>query len=307
MKKTLIALAAVAATGAAFAQSSVTLYGVADAGLQKISGTSAQMNSSSTMNNGTSRWGVRGVEDLGGGLKASFNFEQGLSLDNGAAGSFSGGAFGRAAYMALAGGFGEVSLGRRLNPAFNTAAAWELTGAANYSAVVSQFGSVLNGIRYNDMVMYTSPAFGGVTLQYAHVLKGDRATDEATNDLSVRYGAGPLALAVNWNKNGEASGSNKHIGASYNFGAFKVAGAWIDPVGAAKGFTLGASAPMGPVTLTVDFARDTNAKDTDLLIEAKYALSKRTTAYVAYLRDGDKKAGALAGENGLGLGIRHNF
>ena len=125
-------------------------------------------------------------------------------------------------------------------------------------------------------------------------------------DLSLRYGAGPLAVAFNWNDQG-AGVKNKHLGASYNFGAFKVAGAWIDPAGASKGFTVGASAPMGPVTLTVDFARDTNAKDTDLLIEAKYALSKRTTAYAAYLRDGDKKAGALGGNNGLGLGIRHNF
>ena len=301
-----------AATGAAFAQSSVTLYGVADMGLQKVSGTSLQLNSAATLNNGTSRWGVRGVEDLGGGLKASFNFEAGLSLDNGITGQSGGNYFSRAAYMALAGGFGEVSMGRRLNPAFNTAAAWELTGTANYSAVVSQFGAVLNGIRNNDLLMYTSPSFGGVTVQFAHVLKGDRAAgtpsiDESTNDLSLRYGAGPLAVAFNWNKNGEASGSNKHLGASYNFGAFKVAGAWIDPVGAAKGFSVGASAPMGPVTLTVDFARDTNAKDTDLLIEAKYALSKRTTAYAAYLRDGDKKIGALRGENGLGLGIRHNF
>lgn len=304
MKKTLIALAAVAATGAAFAQSSVTLYGVADAGLQKISGTSLQMNSSATLNNGNSRWGVRGVEDLGGGLKASFNFEQGLSLDNGSAGS-SGGPFGRAAFMALSGGFGEVSMGRRLNPAFYTAAAWELTGTANYSAVTSQFTPVLGGIRENDMIMYTSPSFGGVTLQYAHVLKGDTGAD-AVNDLSLRYGAGPLVVAFNYNKQ-DSGAKNKHLGASYNFGAFKVAGAWIDPDGAAKGFTIGASAPMGPVTLTVDFARDTNAKDTDLLIEAKYALSKRTFAYAAYLRDGDKKAGNLAGNNGLGLGVRHNF
>ena len=128
MKKTLIALAAVAATGAAFAQSSVTLYGVADAGIVKTNkaglgytNDKLQLSTNNTLNNGNSRLGVRGVEDLGGGLKASFNFEQGLSLDNGAAGTFSGGAFGRAAYMALAGGFGEVSMGRRLNPAFSSA------------------------------------------------------------------------------------------------------------------------------------------------------------------------------------------
>jgi len=314
MKKTLIALAAVAATGAAFAQSSVTLYGVADIGLQDTNapGTKVQLNSSATMNNGTSRWGIRGTEDLGGGLKAGFNFEAGLSLDNGAAGNFSGGYFGRAAYMTLAGDFGELSLGRRLNPAFNTAAAWELTGAANYSAVVSQFGSVLRGIRYNDMIMYTSPSFSGVTVQFGHVLKGDAGTG-AINDLSVRYGQGPLAVAFNYNKQTNVAGNNKHLGASYDFGGFKVAGAWIDPAGDAKGFSIGGTVKVGSVSLTADFARDTKAKDTDFVLEAKYPLSKRTFAYAAYLSDGNKKEGRFkakkTGEDrdAFGLGIRHNF
>ncbi|WP_334134982.1 porin [Tepidimonas sp.] len=314
MKKTLIALAAVAATGAAFAQSSVTLYGVADIGLQDTNapGTKVQLNSSATMNNGTSRWGIRGTEDLGGGLKAGFNFEAGLSLDNGAAGNFSGGYFGRAAYMTLAGDFGELSLGRRLNPAFNTAAAWELTGAANYSAVVSQFGSVLRGIRYNDMIMYTSPSFSGVTVQFGHVLKGDAGTG-AINDLSVRYGQGPLAVAFNYNKQTNVAGNNKHLGASYDFGGFKVAGAWIDPAGAAKGFSIGGTVKVGTVSLTADFVRDTHFDDTDFVLEAKYPLSKRTFAYTAYLSDGKKKNGAFNAANvgknvnGFGLGIRHNF
>ena len=90
MKKSLIALAVLAASGVAFAQSSVTLYGVADAGIGKIEAggndgsDKTEFISGSTMNNGTSRLGVRGVEDLGGGLKAGFQFETGLDLDNGA-------------------------------------------------------------------------------------------------------------------------------------------------------------------------------------------------------------------------------
>lgn len=314
MKKTLIALAAVAATGAAFAQSSVTLYGVADIGIQDTNapGSKLQLNSSSTMNNGTSRWGIRGTEDLGGGLKAGFNFEAGLSLDNGAAGTFSGNYFGRNAFMTLSGGFGELSLGRRLNPAFNTAAAWELTGAANYSAVVSQFGGVLVGIRTSDMIMYTSPNMNGFVAQFGHRLKGDNGT-KASNDLSLRYGQGPLVVAFNYNNNSGGTGNNKHLGASYDFGDFKIAGAWIDPAGASKGFAIGGTVNLGTVALTADFVRDTNADDTDFVLEAKYPLSKRTFAYAAYLRDGDKKNGAFnaatAGKNvgGFGLGIRHNF
>lgn len=312
MKKTLIALAAVAATGAAFAQSSVTLYGVADIGLQDTNapGTKLQLNSSATMNNGTSRWGIRGTEDLGGGLKAGFNFEAGLSLDNGAAGTFSGAYFGRNAFMTLSGGFGEVSLGRRLNPAFYTAAAWELTGAANYSAGLSQFGAGLAGVRTSDMIMYTSPNMSGFVAQFGHRLKGDTGT-KASNDLSLRYAQGPLSVAFNYNNNAGAPGNNKHLGASYDFGGFKLAGAWVDPAGAAKGFTIGGTVNLGTVSLTADLARDTKAKDTDFVLEAKYPLSKRTFAYAAYLSDGKKKPGALGATtkniNGFGLGIRHNF
>lgn len=314
MKKTLIALAAVAATGAAFAQSSVTLYGVADIGITDTNapGTKLKLDSSATMNHGTSRWGIRGTEDLGGGLKAGFNFEAGLSLDDGKTGQSGGNYFSRAAYMTLSGGFGELSMGRRLNPAFYTAAAWELTGAANYSAVVSQFGAVLRGVRFSDMIMYTSPSFSGVTVQFGHVLKGDAGVG-AINDLSLRYAQGPLSVAFDYNKQSNVPGSNKHLGASYDFGGFKLAGAWIDPAGTAKGFSIGGSTTVGTVMLTADFVRDTDAKDTDFVLEAKYPLSKRTFAYAAYLRDGKKKDGAFkaatAGKDvgGFGLGIRHNF
>lgn len=313
MKKTLIALAAVAATGAAFAQSSVTLYGVADASLAKVTGTSATLSASGAMNNGNSRIGFRGVEDLGGGLKASFTLEQNVSLLDGSTGnggsiatSSNTNTFQRAAWMSLSGGFGELSFGRRLNPAFNTLAAWELTGAANYSVVANQFSTVTSGNRENSLIMYTTPSLNGFTVQFGHVLKGNTGSD-ASNDLSLRYAAGPLAVGFNYNKT-EAGAKHKHLGASYNFGAFKLAGAWIDPDGAAKGFSIGGTTNVGAVALTLDIARDTNAKDTDLLLEAKYPLSKRTFAYAAYLKDGDKKAGGLGlDKTGFGLGIRHNF
>ena len=312
MKKTLIALAAVAATGAAFAQSSVTLYGVADASLAKVTGKSAYLSSAGTMNNGTSRWGVRGTEDLGGGLKAGFNFEQGLSLNDGSLSKAGAGEFGRAAWMNLSGGFGELRLGRTLNPSFYAAAAWELTGAANYSVVVSQFGGVLGGIRNSSQIAYTTPNMGGFSATVGYVLKGNSADEKAKVDLNAIYANGPLSVALGYNKVQDAE-KNVHVGARYNFGVFTLAGGIIDPAGDAKGFTIGGSVPLGPVNLVVDVARDTEFKDTDLLVEVKYPMSKRTTAYAAVLRDGKKKNGALgaatAGKdvNGLGLGIRHNF
>jgi len=309
MKKTLIALAALAST-AAFAQSSVTLYGVADASLSKVTDKSAALSSAGTMNNGTSRWGVRGTEDLGGGLKAGFNFEQGLSLNDGTLAKSGAGEFGRAAWMNLSGGFGEVRLGRTLNPSFYAAAAWELTGAANYSVVVSQFGAVLGGIRNSSQIAYTSPNMGGFSATVGYVLKGNSANEKAKVDLNAIYANGPLAVALGYNKVQDAE-KNVHVGARYNFGMFTLAGGYMDPAGDAKGFSIGGAVKAGPVDLVLDIARDTEAKDTDLLVEVKYPLSKRTFSYVALLRDGKKKAGALgaAGDDvtGLGIGIRHNF
>jgi len=309
MKKTLIALAALAST-AAFAQSSVTLYGVADAALSKVTDKSAALSSAGTMNNGTSRWGVRGTEDLGGGLKAGFNFEQGLSLNDGTLAKSGAGEFGRAAWMNLSGGFGEVRLGRTLNPSFYAAAAWELTGAANYSVVVSQFGAVLGGIRNSSQIAYTSPNMGGFSATVGYVLKGNSANEKAKVDLNAIYANGPLAVALGYNKVQDAE-KNVHVGARYNFGMFTLAGGYMDPAGDAKGFSIGGAVKAGPVDLVLDIARDTEAKDTDLLVEVKYPLSKRTFSYVALLRDGKKKAGALgaAGDDvtGLGIGIRHNF
>lgn len=318
MKKTLIALAAVAATSVAFAQSSVTLYGVADAGIAKVTGTSTAFSSAGTLNNGNSRWGIRGTEDLGGGLKASFNFEQGVNLGDGslAASSPVGAPFGRAAWMSLSGGFGELRLGRTLNPSFFAAATWELTGTANYSAVTHQFGAVLGGIRNSSQIAYTTPNFGGFDATLGYILKANNGGN-AKVDLNARYRSGPLAVGLGYNKVSGAE-RNWHVGGNYNFGAFRVAGAWIDPAGAAKGFTIGGSTNVGPVALTLDIARDTEFKDTDFLLEAKYPLSKRTFVYAAYLRDGGSAkvraatqvgAGVAAGDNanGFGLGIRHNF
>ena len=333
MKKTLIALAAVAATGAAFAQSSVTLYGVADVAVGKantaagagLSNTIAatanptglglgndkfQAIASNTLNNGTSRYGFRGVEDLGGGLKAGFNFEAGISLADGSANKSGGEAFSRAANVSLMGGFGEIRAGRSLNASYYSVASWELTGTANYSVVANQFNYAGAGPRDTAQVMYRSPSFSGLTVDVATVLKGNDAAatagDQSKYDIAATYVAGPLAASLAYNK---VSGATKNVavGAKYNFGAFTVAGSFQDPAGVKKGFTVGVSAPVGPVTLTADIARATNTadKNTDFLLEAKYALSKRTFAYGVYMRDGAVAGGKSV--SAYAVGVRHNF
>ena len=313
MKKTLVALAVLAASGAAFAQSSVTLYGVVDVAVSDSNkpGVLIGLSGSSGINNGTSRFGFRGTEDLGGGLKAGFNMEGGFSPETGA-GNLSGGQlFSRAANLSLSGGFGSVQAGRALTPSFWGVYAWELTNAANYSVVASQFSFAGADPRNSSFVSYTTPSMGGLT---ATIGTGQRnAATKLKTYMNVIYSAGPLTAGLSYNRYPKTAvpgtGNNAALGAKYNFGTFQVAGSVQDPVGPKKGFTIGAGANLGPVSLVVDIARDTGSavKSTDTLLEVKYPLSKRTFAYGAYQRDGYGTIAAPAAVNTYGVGLRHNF
>jgi predicted porin len=142
---------------------------------------------------------------------------------------------------------------------------------------------------------------GGITVQFAHVLDQDTAGADGANDISLRYNAGPVVVAFNYNKQDDGK-TNKHLGARYNFGAFTVGGAWIDPDGADKGYAIGVSAPMGAFNFVLDYVKNTSgAKNATTLAEVKYSLSKRTTAYAAYRAQNNDRA------DQLGLGVRHNF
>ena len=135
MKKSLIALAVLAASGAAMAQSSVTLFGIVDATYAYGSGSVANKSQLTNSGYNSSRLGFRGVEDLGGGMSASFWLEAGVNNDNGSGGTTStnnqgasgvtgggGLTFNRRSTVSLNGGFGEVRLGRDYTPQF-----WNLT------------------------------------------------------------------------------------------------------------------------------------------------------------------------------------
>jgi predicted porin len=316
MKKSLIALAAMGLAGAAMAQSSVTLYGVADAGVGKMEyGAAAGLNDSSDkwqftsasgINNGNSRLGVHGVEDLGGNMQAGFNFETGLDLDDGSAQGSGGGHWGRAANLWLGGNWGTFKLGRSLNPSFYGAAAWELTGMANYSNVGNTYGWVSGGPRNNSQFSYKTPTFlGGLSAELAYVTKYDNG-GASKWDSNIIYANGPLAASVNVNK---IKGEHVHyaLGGKYSFGMFTVAGGYAQASVNKlyrRGFMLGGTATFGAAAITVDMSRDTknewsNKKYTNGIVEGKYALSKRTFAYAIYSR--------FDGTNNYGFGVRHNF
>ncbi len=302
MKKSLIALAVIGFSGAAMAQSSVTLYGVADVGIGKMEGGKTEMISASTMNNGTSRLGVRGVEDLGGGLKAGFNFEHGLSLEDGK-GNLSGGQmWSRAANLWLGGNWGTFKMGRTLNPTFYSIATWELTGTANYSVVGNTYGFAGGGPRNSSQFSYKTPNLGGFSAELGYIAKPDNGGNSKW-DVNAIYANGPIGIGLGANKT-KGSKTNWTLGGKYNFGNFAVAAGYTDArTLARRGFNVGGTATFGAASVTLDLTRDTKngggKKYTNGVLEAKYALSKRTFVYGAYLR--------LDGGNNYGIGVRHNF
>ena len=329
MKKSLIALAALAAVTAASAQSSVTLYGVADVAVGGVNDPGLglandrfQAIASNVLNNGNSRFGFRGVEDLGGGLKVGFNFEGGLNLATGAGNTSGGQLFSRAANVSLMGNFGEIRAGRSLTTSLYSVLSWELTGTANYSVVGNQFGYGGPGPRDSAQLMYNSPKFSGFSFSGSTVLKGNALYGTAADpkgkyDLAATYANGPVAASVAYNKV-QSGNTGVVVGGKYNFGPVAVAASYTrykTDAGAilARGYSLGVSGKAGPVILTADVARDTEFSDTDFLLEAKYPLSKRTFVYAAYMRDGKGKVNAVTNPtglqniNGYTLGMRHNF
>jgi len=322
MKKTLIALAVLAASGASMAQ--VTLYGVADiavGAVGNVPGVKSDLNmkTNDAQNDGNSRWGIKVVEDLGGGMKATAQFEQNIDYSTGATGT----ADARYAYLALDGGFGRIKAGRTLNPSFFGVAAWELTGAANFSAVANQFGFAGGPSRNSREFSYTTPNMGGFTAQFGYVTELDGIENGGLGskfDMNAVYAGGPLAVGLSYFKNdkvaaGASTDGNYALGASYNFGSFVLAGSWQDAAGPSQGWSLGGSIPVGAWKFTVDVAQDTGFDDTDYLLYAGYSLSKRTTLYTDYRRDGKSgkiPSGAAALKTAVdtdyyGVGIRMNF
>lgn len=300
MKKTLLAVAVAAALpAAAFAQ--VTLYGVADIAVSKVTDGKTQMSANGGGNNGNSRLGVKGTEDLGGGLKASFNYEMAVNPETGATDSAT---YQRAAWLQLDGGFGSLRMGRSLSPSFYGVAAWELTGTANYSSQYNTFGAAGGSSRNNSAWAYTTPNFSGFTATLGYVAEGDAGASKI--DMNAIYRGGPLVVGLSYNKVDDSGSAGWGLGAQYKFGMGVVAASVIDQGdqgNGLKGYTLGGGTKLGPVAVVLDVARITTsgAESTNWLLEGKYPLSKATFAYATVLRFGGPEVTQTS------FGIRHNF
>lgn len=199
MKKSLIALAVLASSGAAMAQSSVSVYGLLDVwvGSQKntTNGVTAGSFGKMASNEGlaTSRLGFKGTEDLGGGLKANFQIETTVGLDQPAATSLGD----RQSWVGLSGGFGEVRLGRVWTPYDNTRFLINDTFTANFSSSFSVWRGYTD--RTTNGVQYTTPSFGGLTASALYTFGEDKTATTSASSItafSLNYANGPIAAGL---------------------------------------------------------------------------------------------------------------
>ena len=255
MKKTLLAIAALAATSGAFAQSSVTLYGVVDASVERVKGTDGVTRLSSD-NLATSRLGFKGTEDLGDNLRANFALETAVKVDTGANGNTAAGNtvrfFDRAAWVGLQGGFGEVRLGRIDSSIGALAGDTKILGAQAYDDFkIAKTRAGDSYRRVDNAITYLLPTFlPGLTaqLQYATSVgtPAVAGTETANVDagkaygLNIKYLAGPFSAGLGYLSakdetlsiptsatavgNVGAKGNATLVFAAYDFGVLKLTG-----------------------------------------------------------------------------------
>ena len=201
---TSLSLALLGAAGAAQAQSSVTLYGVIDAGLGYVSNANANGNHLYGMINGNlsgSRWGLKGQEDLGGGLKAIFQLENGFDVGTGQLNQ-GGREFGRQAFVGLTGdSWGTVTLGRQYDPSVDMVQG--VTGDNYFGSVMATPGDVDNydnSLRVSNAVKYVSPNYAGFQFEGLYGFSNGAGTTGQGQTWSgaATYNNGPLALAASY-------------------------------------------------------------------------------------------------------------
>ncbi|MFA7287169.1 MAG: porin, partial [Patescibacteria group bacterium] len=295
MKKSLIALAVLAASGAAMAQSSVTLYGVVDAGLAvEDDGTTSTTRMDPSNLNGN-RWGLKGTEDLGNGLKAIFVVESGFKLDDGAQASTTS-LFNRQSYVGISGGFGTVKLGRQMNSVYSNSGTFDPFG----NALAGDTSRLLNyqGSRTDNAITYAYAANGfRGEFQYAlGEVGGNNAAGRMVGGF-LGYKAGPIdvVLTTQNTRNATDTDSTKVtlLGGNYNFGIAKAFLTFDTETGVGttdlRHMVVGAVVPVGAGSIKLSYIkRQDNAvatKDAEqYAIGYTYDLSKRTALYTSYSR-----------------------
>ena len=345
MKKSLIALAAVAATGAAFAQSSVTIFGTFDPSIANAkttygNGNSVTQNFVRNNSQGTSQISFKGVEDLGGGLKASFMLENDFDTAKDATSNFS--SKGGEQYAGLEGGFGSFKIGAPNTPTLTAQASRQpfstkLGGGFSSSNVATGVGGVtgVGHVRNNNSVVYATPTFSGFSaaVGYAFKTKADANALPAAatavgdiTDIGLNYANGPFRAGLsNYTVGATTPGAIKNVQNNV-YAQYDIAGATLyvgfhDEKAASTGAKSAGSniavkyALTPAVNLLANYGtlNDKSASNADKKIAAvgaQYNLSKRSSLYARYVSEKNDNllTGTLAKEVTTALvGLQHNF
>jgi predicted porin len=344
MKKSLLALAVLTAiTGAASAQSTVTLYGKVDLGLVLDSGSpqgkSVRISSGVT---GGSRLGFKGVEDLGNGMKAAFQLETGYCADSAAgAPNFCTGSnqfMGRQAHGDLTGAFGAMSAGRQYSLGFTNLTTIDPFGTGFAGASNNVIDP--SGIRLNNSFQYTTPTMAGFAVS-GEIAFGEQTGNWQANretGAAVTYASGPVYVGATFYDVGNTNGigaarKNYTLGGTYDFGILKLHAlaqkSTGNPTGALNLDVLdllgGVTVPLAGGSVMADFihhndrtslASGGNKDANQIAIGYIYPLSKRTSIYSSFAKIENQHGAPFhvgnATETGTGdksfdFGVVHNF
>lgn len=343
MKK-VFAVSVLLASGAAFAQSSVTLYGIADIHVDSrkspgVSGRTTKVESSGIYE---SRFGFKGSEDLGGGLKANFQLEQGFALDAGTAST--GQAFSRQSWVGLSGDFGDFRAGKTWSAFDDISGATQATKNSVFAPNAGVWLTTSYKDNPNNGLYYASPTFGGFSGVVSYGFGENKtATVGAGSVVSMhlKYNGGPVyaGIAQQNEKATAASTAIKftRVNGSYDLGAVKLLASYGRVASgdkSTKEWQLGVDVPVTPaLMISGGVARSTggitgftpdasyigktanvtspgapDVERTGMSVMAFYSLSKRTTLYSAFQATTTKTPGATdAKGNVVAVGMLHLF
>ena len=333
MKKTLIAMAVLAASGAAYAQSNVTIYGAVDINYTKVRGESVFMDE--RYNN---RLGFMGSEDLGNGLKATFQLEQRFTLfdgrtNGGVNGDGQDRMFNGAANVGLAGSFGQVRFGRLNEIATETYRQidpFQQYGVAGMIETIFRGGNwdpIYGGGngRLSSTARYDSMNMNGFKLMASYTLRNSENGDYAENNgyaVGGTYNNGPLYLVANYNKVANSSSSNNwNVGAAYAFGPAKLSAGYESSKDKVqdetqKNWIVGLSYKIGAGVINASYNQSDwlDGKQKKYALGYTHNLSKRTSVYANYAHtkntdypNADLDSAASGSSSAVEVGITHKF
>ncbi|WP_442775043.1 porin [Sphaerotilus montanus] len=334
MKKSLLALAVLGAfAGAASAQSSVTLYGKVDLGVGKATGSADKQ----VRDGASSRVGIKGVEDLGGGMKALFGFEHRFSPDTGMDTTTEGKTptstfWNGYSTVGLGGTFGTVNLGRQYTSAFTLAqdvfdpfGGYTVAGLRGVALTPKTKVLVDNvqtptdaaKLRTANSIRYDG-TFGGVSVAADIAERSTSAASGAKRPYSVaaQYALGPVLAAVSYENPEGAKDNLLTAGVAYTFGPAKLAAALSSGKDAdgdkLRGYLLGATVKVGTAGRVLagyaslkEDSGTTSATAKKVSLGYRHDLSKRTFLYTDVTRV--NKVINSTEQTGYDFGVQHNF